>query len=314
MSLIEDLKVLPKIDLHINLLSSLSIDFVSKTNELSYEDILDLTCYKKYYDDQKSLELPKNILSDEKNIREAIQDLIIKNKENNVVYSEVYLDPMLYNRDLNYDYTLSIIDKVVNEEHYPLKIVLILSDKFTKEENLNIVELGKKYNNLVTAYYFNKDKMTNLSDYDYLFDKIKRDELKYIVSYDSKVTGLNRDIYSNAYRLIINEEFNEDILELIKVNNIICEFQLSKLNNYNDLYHIIDTLIDNNYLVTNTTNDRTIMNTDMLNESCILFNNANITLRVYVKEMIMIIKALNLNDSEKDKLIEIITNLSNDIL
>ena len=85
-------------------------------------------------------------------------------------------------------------------------------------------------------------------------------------------------------------------------------------NNYNDLYHIIDTLIDNNYLVTNTTNDRTIMNTDMLNESCILFNNANITLRVYVKEMIMIIKALNLNDSEKDKLIEIITNLSNDIL
>lgn len=314
MSLIEDLKVLPKIDLHINLLSSLSIDFVSKTNELSYEDILDLTCYRKYYDDQKSLELPKNILSDEKNIREAIQDLIIKNKENNVVYSEVYLDPMLYNRDLNYDYTLSIIDKVVNEEHYPLKIVLILSDKFTKEENLNIIELGKKYNNLVTAYYFNKDKMTNLSDYDYLFDKIKRDELKYIVSYDSKVTGLNRDIYSNAYRLIINEEFNEDILELIKVNNIICEFQLSKLNNYNDLYHIIDTLIDNNYLVTNTTNDRTIMNTDMLNESCILFNNANITLRVYVKEMIMIIKALNLNDSEKDKLIEIITNLSNDIL
>ena len=314
MSLIEDLKSLPKIDLHINLLSSLSIDFVSRTNELSYEDILDLTSYRKYYDDQKSLELPKNILSDEKNIREAIQDLIVKNKENNVVYSEVYLDPMLYNRDLDYDYTLNIINKFINEEHYPLKIVLILSDKFSREENINIIELGKKYNNLVTAYYFNKDKMTNLSDYDYLFDKIKRDNLKYIVSYDSKVNGLNRDIYSNSYRLIINEEFNEDILEIIKVNNLICEFQLSKLNTYNDLYHIIDTLIDNNYLVTNTTNDRTIMNTDMLNESCILFNNANITLRVYVKEMIMIIKALNISDNEKDKLIDIIINQSNDIL
>ena len=86
---------------------------------------------------------------------------------------------------------------------YLLLVIIVLfsfnvnaSSKCDKDENLRTLELFEKYYGKgVNGIYFSKDKMDNLSDYMYFFDRLIKNNYSYILNMNSRITNQEREIY-----------------------------------------------------------------------------------------------------------------------
>lgn len=316
----EQLKLLPKVDLHINLTSSISTNLVfDLTNETSIIDLEDKMFQHNPKEYRESLKVPIRVLKTKKNIVLAINDLIDRLEKNNVIYSELFLDLPLY-KNVDVDKLVSYVLDVINERQANINLVLCLSDIFSKEENLEVINVFEKYYNQgVNGLFFDKSNMTNISDYSYIFDRLKKNDYPYILNLNSQITNQDYDIYTHAKRVIYSLPDRDDIiLEELKNNNVMLEFPLSSLWEANILSDIGDTcfydLYLDNYDVCLTSRDMTSLNTDILNEYCLLFNNYDIKLLDLIKINIRDLETANIDNEKKEKLIEKLRTESNELL
>ncbi len=315
----ENIKNVPKIDLHINFLSSVSESLLySMDKDTNYDDMLSMNTLK-LNDYDKCLELPVKLLNNEKNVRKALRDLIERLSSSAVMYGEIYLDLPLYNKKIPAEYLVNIALDEIAKSNMQLKLALCASDTLEKEENLDLIRIYREYKDKGVAFiYFKKERITNLGDYIYLFDKMIREDVPYVLSYDNKINNQSRDIYEHAYRIIYELGYVErEIISLAKTNNIMLMFSISKLiNTYSNfsVYELIDELIENNYLVSINSEDMTILNTDIINEYCLLVNNCDLKLLQIVKNTMNNIKSLNISDNQKEELITFLKEKSNSML
>lgn len=315
----ENIKNVPKIDLHINFLSSVSESLLySMDKDTNYDDMLSMNTLK-LNDYDKCLELPVKLLNNEKNVRKALRDLIERLSSSSVMYGEIYLDLPLYNKKIPAEYLVNIALDEIAKSNMQLKLALCASDTLEKEENLDLIRIYYEYKDKGVAFiYFKKERITNLGDYIYLFDKMIREDVPYVLSYDNKINNQSRDIYEHAYRIIYELGYVEcEIISLAKTNNIMLMFSISKLiNTYSNfsVYELIDELIENNYLVSINSEDMTILNTDIINEYCLLVNNCDLKLLQIVKNTMNNIKSLNISDNQKEELITFLKEKSNSML
>ena len=318
MNLFEQLKELPKVDMHINLTSSISTNLAAYLmDDENLVDIIDKMQEKNLMDYENSLKLPIKILKSSKNLVLAINDLIDNLEKNNVIYAELFLDLPLYNKRLNEEKTLEIILNIINKRQYNMNVVLVLSSDKEKDDNLKTLNLFEKYyQNGVNGIYFKKDKMTNLDSYSYIFDRLIKNNYPYILNINSKITSNDREIYLNAKRIIYSlPNIDELFLRDIKENNIMLEFGITRFRENNlidDLknYFIYD-LVKENYLIDIASFDMTTLNIDILNEWCILFNNYPLTLHDIVKIMINCLIKANIPLDIKNKLIDELKDKAN---
>lgn len=318
MNLFEQLKELPKVDMHINLTSSISTDLAAYLmDDENLIDIIDKMQEKNVMDYENSLKLPIKILKSSKNLTLAINDLIDNLEKNNVIYTELFLDLPLYNKRLNEEKTIETILNVIKTRNYHMNIVLVLSSEREKEDNLKTLSLFEKYyQNGVNGIYFKKDKMTNLDSYSYLFDRLIKNNYPYILNMNSKMTNTDREIYLNAKRIIYSlPSLDELLLNDIKEHNIMLEFGITRFreNNLIDDFknYFIYNLVKDNYLIDIASFDMTTLNIDILNEWCVLFNNYPFTLHDIVKIMINCVVKANINDDIKNNLIDKIKEKAN---
>lgn len=315
----ENIKNVPKIDLHINFLSSVSESLLySMDKDTNYDDMLSMNTLK-LNDYDKCLELPVKLLNNEKNVRKALRDLIERLSSSSVMYGEIYLDLPLYNKKIPAEYLVNIALDEIAKSNMQLKLALCASDTLEKEENLDLIRIYHEYKDKGVAFiYFKKERITNLGDYIYLFDKMIREDVPYVLSYDNKINNQSRDIYEHAYRIIYELGYVErEIISLAKTNNIMLMFSISKLiNTYSNfsVYELIDELIENNYLISINSEDMTILNTDIINEYCLLVNNCDLKLLQIVKNTMNNIKSLNISDNQKEELIMFLKEKSNSML
>ena len=311
MTLFESLKMFPKIDIHIDYFGSilkttiekLSNDFLSE----EIEDTIDFNSLKDY-GDYKSI--VSCVLINLPNIETATKEFIEKLKKDNVIYSEIFLNLDLFSKNLKKKEIILTILKVIKDSNLNINLVLEIESKITKEEmlaDLNI--LYEFYNKGINGVYFKKNKQETFDMYQALFDKFIKDEIDYIVLLDSKLTNQNKEIYYNAKRIIYNlfEEPTDNFFNIIKDNEIVLEFPIT----YQGTYHIYDelkkhfvyNLFKENVIVCFTTIDMTILDTDLLNEYCILFNVFPFNLHDLVNINLNILNKLNISDSIKNNLI-----------
>ena len=316
----EQLKLLPKVDLHINLTSSISTELVfDLTNETSIIDLEEKMFQHNPKEYRESLKVPIRVLKTKKNIILAINDLIDRLEQNNVIYSELFLDLPLY-KNVDVEKLVNYVLDVIKERNANINLVLCLSDIFSKEENLEVINIFEKYYNQgVNGLFFDKSNMTNISDYNYIFDRLKDNNYPYILNLNSKITNQDYEIYTKAKRVIYSlPDKDEIILNELKHNSVMLEFPLSSLweaNIISDISSacIYDLYLDN-YNVCLTSRDMTSLNTDILNEYCLLFNNFDIKLLDIVKINLKNLEESVINDETKNKLIEKLRTESNELL
>ena len=174
MTLFEQIKAIPKVDMHINLTSSISTDLAfDLSDDVNMAEIISKMQEKNPLEYVNALKLPIKILKQEKNIILAMNDLIDKLERDNVIYGELFLDLPLYNHRIDVEKLLNIVLMVIKERNINLQVVLVLGSLLEKEENLRVLDIFERYyGNGVNGIYFRKDKMDNLADYMYLFDRL----------------------------------------------------------------------------------------------------------------------------------------------
>ena len=160
--------------------------------------------------------------------------------------------------------------------------------------------------------------MKNLVDYMYLFDRLIKNNQPYILDMNSKITNSDYDIYMHAKRIIYSlANYEENIINEFKVNDIMLEFGITRLRESNlvDLkdFFIYD-FIKNNVSLTITSCDMTTLNTDILNEWCVMFNNYPLVLRDMIKIILNNLINANIDSNIKDRLIEEVKEKSNLVL
>ena len=310
MTLFEQIKMIPKVDMHINLTSSISTDlaFDLSTDE-NMAEIIDKMQEKNALEYVNALKLPVKILKTNKNIILAVNDLIDRIISNNVIYGELFLDLSLYNHRIDIEKLIDLVLSVISDRNVELQLVLVASSKLEKEENLYILELFEKYYGKgVNGIYFSKDKMDNLVDYMYLFDRLIKNNYPYIINMNSKMTSGDRDIYLHAKRVIYALDSRDDgIISELMENNILLEFAITRFyenNIFSDYsnYFIYD-LIKDNVKLTITSVDMTTLNTDIINEWCLLFNNYPFVLHDMLKIINNSLTKANIDDIKREKLI-----------
>lgn len=320
MTLFDGIKIIPKVDMHINLTSSISTNLAFDLNsDSNIVEIIDKMQEKNYFDYENSLKLPIKILRSSKNLSLAINDLIDRLIKNNVIYGELFLDLPLYNKKIDEEKVLLTILDVIKSRNYNLQVVLVLSSEKEKEDNLHTLEIFEKYyNNGVNGIYFYKDKMANLNDYMYLFDRLIRNNYPYIIPINSKLLSSEEEIYFHAKRIIYQLPYKDDnfLLEVRK-NNILLEFSLSRFMERNIImdikeYFLYDYLKENGDF-TITTCDMTTLNTDIINEWCLFFNNYPLVLHDLIKVTNNSLIHANISNNLKEELINKLKNESEKI-
>ena len=321
MTLFEQIREIPKVDMHINLTSSISTNLAFDLNsDSNIIDVIEKMQEKNFMDYENSLKLPIKILRSGKNLKLAINDLIDRLIKNNIIYAELFLDLPLYNKKIDEEKVLLNILDVIKERKYNLQVVLVLSSEKTKNENLDTLALFEKYyNDGVNGIYFNKNKMVNLTDFMYLFDRLVKNNYPYIVPINSKALSSEMDIYMHAKRIIYALNYLDDnFLMEVRKNNILLEFSLSRFierNIINDIkeYFLYDYLKENgNFTITSC--DMTTLNIDIINEWCLLFNNYPLVIHDLIKVTNNSIISANIPNNLKEELINKLKEESDRIL
>lgn len=321
MTIFEQIKSIPKVDMHINLTGSISTDLAfDLSDDVNMADIIDTMQEKNALEYINALKLPIKILKNDKNVILAINDLIDKLIINNVIYGELFLDLPLYNYRVNEEKLLDLILEVIKTREYNLNIVLVLDSNREKNENLHTLELFEKYyGNGVNGIYFHKDKMANLNDYQYIFDRLIKNNYPYILNYNSKATNQDYDIYTNAKRIIYSLNYPDyEFLDEVRSHDIMLEFGITRFYENNIIHEFKDyfvyDLIKDNLLVTLVSMDMTTLNTDILNEWCLMFNNYSINLHEMIKIINNGLINANIKGELKNRLISEFKEKSNLVL
>ena len=321
MTLFEQIKAIPKVDMHINLTSSISTDLAfDLSDDVNMAEIISKMQEKNPLEYETALKLPIKILKQEKNTILAVNDLIDKLEKENVIYGELFLDLPLYNQRIDIEKLLNVVLLVIKERNINLQVVLTTSSMLSKEDNLKILDLFLKYyGNGVNGIYFRKEKMDNLANYMYLFDRLIKNNYPYIINMNSKVSSQDKDIYLHAKRVIYMLDSRDDtIINELMANDVMLEFALTRFyenNLFSDFknYFIYD-LIRDNIKLTITSMDMTTLNTDIINEWCIMFNNYSIVLHDLIKVIRYNLSKANISEEEKNKLINEFMDKSNLVL
>ena len=319
MTLFENLKLFPKVDLHIDYFGSiLKTTIYQLTNEVEkVDDILEFESLKDY-DNQKKL--VSHLLNSLDKIELATRELINKLKSDNLIYGEIFLNLDLFHEKLNKQDIIKTILGVIKKSDIKLNIVLIIESNVSKEDLYNDLDiLYEYYKKGINGVYFTKNKQENLDSYKALFDKFGKDNIDYIVLLDSKLTNQNKEIYYNAKRIIYNllEMPSDNFLNIIREDEIILEIPVtyqSYFNLYDDIRnHFVYDLYKENIKLCFTTIDMTIMDTDLLNEYCKLFNVFPFNLHDLVTINLNILNSLNIKDDIKNNLIEEFKEKANEL-
>ena len=322
MTLFESLKIFPKVDLHIDFLGSIPKEAIYKlTNDENAKEIIDSMLELdsiKNYDNAKNL--VATLLNNLDNLELATTALIQKLKSDNLIYGEIFLNLDLFLKSLKKEDIIKTILKVIKKTDFNLNIILEISSETSKEDlyqNLDI--LYTYYQKGITGVYFKKNKFENLDSYQALFNKFIKDKIEYIVLLDSKLTNQNKEIYYNASRIIYNffEIPSSNFISVIRDSNIILEFSVtyqSYFNLYDELSnHFVYDLYKENLKITFTTWDMTLLDTDLLNEYCKLFNVFPFNLHDLVTITLNVLSKLNVKDDIKNNLMNEFREKANEL-
>ena len=236
------------------------------------------------------------------------------------IYGELFLDLPLYNQSINERKLLETVLKVIYERHINLQVVLVISSLKDKDSILKTLDLFEEYyEHGVNGIYFYKDKMANLSDYMYVFDRLIKNEYAYIVNINSKVASRDEEIYLHAKRVIYMQSiYDEVFINNCRKNNVMLEFSITRLiesNVISDLKEwFIYNLLKDNVTLTITSCDMTTLNTDIVNEWCLMFNNYPVTFHEMIKVLHNSLINANIDDKIKNNLIVELMNKANLIL
>lgn len=320
--MIEKLRKLKKIELHLHLDGSMSPSLASKLSGLSIEE-----CKKKMVADEKCLDLgdyltkfhfPISLMQTKENLKLVASDLVKRLELENVIYAEIKFAPLSHIKE---GLTVNeVIEAVIDglNENKKVKTNLILCMRRGKKfkENFKVIEVAKKYLNkgVVAVDLVGDEKKYKLDKHLDLFLNLKNENIPFTIhAGEVDKTDIIKAILLGTKRLGHGVKCIDDLelIDLIKEKNILLEvcptsnIQTNAFNLYKN--HPIYKLYKDKVNISINTDNRTVSDIDLTHEYLNLINTFNFSLKDLIEINRNSVNYTFLSSEEKIKLLDVLS-------
>ena len=292
--MIEEIKKIKKIELHIHLDGSVPIETLCELSGKSYDEIKNEVVAKDKCENLSEyltkFDLPIIYMQTKENLKLVSKSVVDYLESQNVVYAEIRFAPMFHTKEgLTYEEVVeSVLEGLKENKNVKTNLILCMMRGFPQENNLKTIEVASNYlNKGVCAIDLagTEDKYP-LKDYIELFEIAKSKNIPYIIhageNGNHKEVELAIELDAKRIGHGIHSIESTDTLNLIKQKDILLEVcptsnvQTNAIDKYSN--HPIKYLYDNKIKLCVNTDNTTVSNIT-LNEECIkLYNEFNFTI------------------------------------
>lgn len=302
-----------KVELHLHLDGSLDVNYA---NELAGHDVSNLLISK--YDSDLAGYLRKfyfadELMSDYNSILEFSYRLAKQLENEEVIYAEIRFCPTSHNKNISVDRVITAIRVgLARVPSVKTNLIFCMRRNYTFEQNLEIIKLAKKYlgNGCCAIDLVGDEASYKTEDFRDLFNIIKKEGIPFTIhageaaSFESvwaairfgaKRIGHGIRSIEDPYTVKALAD-NNIYLEICPKSNIDTK-AVSSIEK-----HPIRELVDAGVLVTISTDNRTVSNTNLEYEYDLLRSNFNFTDEDILKFNLNAIDAAFIDEEEKEKL------------
>lgn len=151
--MLEEIKKIPKVELHLHLDGSLDIIKASELSGLSISEVkkklIAPSKCENLSDYLASFQFPISLMQTKENLEEIASSLVNYLESENVVYAEVRFAPVFHtNKGLTYEEVIESVLKGLNSNKYvKTNLILCMMRDSSDEDNLKVIDIALKYLN-----------------------------------------------------------------------------------------------------------------------------------------------------------------------
>ncbi len=320
--MIEEIKRMPKVELHLHLDGSINPVLASKLSNLPLEQVKDKMIASEKCNDLTEyltkFDFPISLMQTKENLVLVAESLAKRLEKENVIYAEIRFAPMFHTKKgLSYDEIItSVLEGLALVKKVKTNLILCLmrgaSDKDNDDTLKSVIKFmhkgvcaidlagdEKHYPTYLYEKYFIKAKMYNIPFTIHAGEAGGSDEIDKALEFGALRIG--HGVHSveniNTYNRLIKQNI---LLELCPTSNI----QTNAISTYN--MHPIKKMYNDNMSISINTDNSTVSNVSITDEYIKLYNVFNFTLDDFKKMNEMAIKHAFINDEEKERLISVL--------
>lgn len=323
--MIDSLQNLPKVELHLHLDGSISMELASKLSGLSIQDVQEkmiapdkcenLSEYLTKFD------FPIRLMQTKENLKCITKDLVDRLASQKVIYAEIRFAPMFHTKEgLTYE---EVVEAVMEGAKLNAKVkvnfILCLMRGMDKEVNLKTIEVAYKYlhKGVCAVDLAGAEDKYPIDDYLELFELAREKGIPFTIhaGENGSAFEVKKAIEVGATRIGhgIHSIDNDEVLKLIKEKNVLLEVcptsnvQTNAVDDYEN--HPILKLYQKGVSLCINTDNTTVSNIRLTEEYLKVFYHFHFTLDDYKNMNIKAIHSAFLSEEEKAELIERISHI-----
>lgn len=280
--MLEEIKELPKIELHLHLDGSISKEIACKLSGLSESEVLsqiiapdkceNLSSYLTKFD------FPISLMQTKENLYEISSDLVNRLEKENIIYAEIRFAPMFHTKEgLSFEEVIeAVIAGLKTNSNIKTNLILCMMRGMSKEDNLKTIEVTEKYLNkgVCALDLAGAEDKYPLEDYLELFTIATSKNIPFTIhaGENGPASEVKKAIEVGAKRIGhgIHAIEDEEVLSLIKEKDIFLEIcptsnvQTNAVNTYSD--HPIIELYKKEIPLGINTDNQTVSNISLSEE------------------------------------------------
>ena len=313
--MIDEIKSMPKILLHIHLDGSISIPTLSKLSGLSEEEVKSkcvLTNESQKSDYYSYIDFCNNYTQTKENLYIVSKDLVDNLVKENVIYAEVRLTPCMHmEKGLYFDDIISSVLAGLNSNpKIKVNLIVCMVRGATKYMNSEALKYARKYLgkgvcgiditgdelNYPLSMYSDLFKLATLEKIPFAIhagDQSPNDIYEALVLHSKRISsGIKSTMDINLLRLVY---YKKVMLEICPTSNVMKK-NVSALE-----IHPVNFFLHNNFNISINTNNMTVEDTNISNEYKKLMDTFNFTIDDFKKMNINAIESSFLSKEDKNK-------------
>ena len=319
-----DLKKMPKVELHLHLDGSLSLDLASELSGLSKEELVEKMVApdkcQNLSDYLTKFDFPISLMQTKKNLSMIAYDLVNRLEEDEVIYAEIRFAPMFHTKK---GLTMEeVVEAVLNglrqNKRVQSNLILCMMRGASLEDNQKTLLLAEEYLNrgVCAVDLAGAEDKYPIDDYLPLFDEARKKGIPFTIhaGENGGADEVRRAILAGASRIGhgIHALDDEKVLSLIKEKNILLEIcpTSNVQTNAIDVYpnHPIKKLYQQGVSLNINTDNRTVSHISLTNEYTKLYETFSFSLLDFQKMNENAILHSFLSNEEKKELLKKLKN------
>lgn len=314
--MIDKLINMPKVELHLHLDGSVSIDLLKELSGLSEEEIRE-KCVSKHNQNLGEYLKCFDFVIDNLQTRDALEkasyELVRDLEKEHVIYAEIRFAPLSHTKGgLTPSSVVDAVLSGLSKGNIKTGLILCLRRGAKMDDNYKVLELANKYLNkgVVAVDLVGDESNFSFLEYSYLFKVCRNAKIPFTI-HAGETDKFDLDYvipFTNRIGHGIKCVDDEELIQEIKDNNIlleICPNSNIDTGNVKDYpSHPIKKLYDLGIDVSINTDNRTVSDITLNDEYINLYKTFHFTIDDFKKMNIMAINHAFLNDEDKRKLKE----------